>query len=316
MKFSIIVPVYNVQNYLKECVNSLLAQDYSDMEVLLIDDGSTDDSGKICDDFAEAHEIVTVYHKPNGGLSDARNFGIDHASGKYIVFVDSDDWVAEGCIKKFDEVIGDADVDILETTLVEVYGDDQIRRDSDIELFFNHDNSIDKLVDWKLNKSYNTWPSVKMIYSRDFILRHGLRFQTGRLHEDIDWTSNVIYVVERFKVCSYPWYYHRMQRSDSITNTVKAKNITDVVEMAAQHYEKKRSKVRREQVFRRIMISVYVKIKQINDCTEEDKKKAIHCLNSNKVIFQVTPGMKYRAFVTLMKMMGTEKAVNLLSLIS
>ena len=92
---SIIVPVYNSEKYLRQCVESILTQTFNDFELLLIDDGSTDNSGKICDEFAEKDFRITAFHTPNGGVSAARNFGIEKAKGKFINFIDSDDWIKE-----------------------------------------------------------------------------------------------------------------------------------------------------------------------------------------------------------------------------
>lgn len=92
-KISVIVPVFNAEKYLKRCIDSVLAQSVSDFELILVDDGSKDNSGKICDDYVKQDSRVIVYHKPNGGVSSARNFGLDKAKGDWIVFVDSDDWV-------------------------------------------------------------------------------------------------------------------------------------------------------------------------------------------------------------------------------
>lgn len=91
---SVIIPVYNVQQYLRECVSSVLAQVYSNLEIILIDDGSTDESGKLCDEFALSDERISVFHKTNGGLSRARNYGVEHCHGDWILFVDSDDYVS------------------------------------------------------------------------------------------------------------------------------------------------------------------------------------------------------------------------------
>lgn len=88
---SVIIPVYNVEAYLDECIHSVLKQDYMDFEIVMVDDGSTDSSGKICDELALEDERIKVYHKNNGGLSSARNYGVDRASGKYVIFLDSDD---------------------------------------------------------------------------------------------------------------------------------------------------------------------------------------------------------------------------------
>ncbi|MCM1312359.1 MAG: glycosyltransferase [Bacteroides sp.] len=94
-KISVIVPVYNVEKYLHRCIDSILAQIFTDFELLLVDDGSTDGSGSICDEYAKKDSRVRVFHKANGGVSSARNMGLDHARGEWITFVDSDDWLAD-----------------------------------------------------------------------------------------------------------------------------------------------------------------------------------------------------------------------------
>ena len=102
-KVSIIVPVYNTKDYLHRCVDSILAQTFTDFELLLIDDGSTDSSGIICDNYSQIDSRVRVFHKKNGGVSSARNIGLDNANGEWITFVDSDDWVAAAYIEKLYE---------------------------------------------------------------------------------------------------------------------------------------------------------------------------------------------------------------------
>ena len=98
-KVSVIVPVYKVESYLRKCVDSILGQSFSDFEVILVDDGSPDNCGAICDDYATRDQRVKVIHKINGGLSDARNVGLDAAIGQYICFVDSDDWIEQDLLK-------------------------------------------------------------------------------------------------------------------------------------------------------------------------------------------------------------------------
>ena len=95
MKYSVIVPVYNVESYISKCVDSILACDCHDFELLLVDDGSTDGSGLICDNYGQQDSRVRVFHKQNGGVSSARNLGLEHAGGEWIMFVDSDDWVSD-----------------------------------------------------------------------------------------------------------------------------------------------------------------------------------------------------------------------------
>ena len=94
-KISVIIPVYNVSQYLHRCVDSVINQTYSDLEIILVDDGSPDDCPIICDEYSKKDARVKVIHKPNGGLSSARNAGLDIATGEYVGFVDSDDWIEE-----------------------------------------------------------------------------------------------------------------------------------------------------------------------------------------------------------------------------
>lgn len=103
---SVIVPVYNAEKYLSRCVDSILSQTMTDFELLLIDDGSQDESGRICDEYAEENARVKVVHKTNGGVSSARNLGIDHAKGKYIIFIDSDDyWLSPNCLETLTSIM-------------------------------------------------------------------------------------------------------------------------------------------------------------------------------------------------------------------
>ena len=109
MKISVLIPVYNTEQYLPRCINSVLNQSFADFELLLIDDGSTDGSGEICDAYAEKDNRVVVFHKENGGASSARNVGLDNAKGEWITFVDSDDWIED----EYFNSVSDADVDLV-----------------------------------------------------------------------------------------------------------------------------------------------------------------------------------------------------------
>ena len=125
MRISVIVPVYNVANYLRYCLDSILNQDYHDFEVLLIDDGSTDSSSQICLEYEECDRRFRYYRKENGGLSSARNYGIREASGEWLVFIDSDDfWFSKDCLSNLSRLIQQHSVDIIrfEYSAVDEYG--------------------------------------------------------------------------------------------------------------------------------------------------------------------------------------------------
>ena len=125
-KVSVIVPVYKVESYLRKCVDSILGQSFSDFEVILVDDGSPDNCGAICDDYATRDQRVKVIHKINGGLSDARNVGLDVAIGQYICFVDSDDWIEQDLLKDNVAVLEHSGADLSIFGFTEIYSDREV----------------------------------------------------------------------------------------------------------------------------------------------------------------------------------------------
>lgn len=120
-KVSIVIPVYNTQEFLRECIEHAISQTYQNIEILLIDDGSTDESGKICDYYANKYKNIFAIHKSNGGLVSARNVGIEKASGEYITFVDSDDYIFDNCIEKTVNILEENKVDFVRYKYVKDY---------------------------------------------------------------------------------------------------------------------------------------------------------------------------------------------------
>ena len=118
---SIIVPVYKVEKYLEKCVKSILKQTYTNLEIILVDDGSPDKCGQLCDELAKTDDRIIVFHKENGGLSDARNYGVERANGEYIGFVDSDDYIHECMYKELYEAIKKSGTSIAECGVTRVY---------------------------------------------------------------------------------------------------------------------------------------------------------------------------------------------------
>lgn len=123
---SIIVPIYNVEKYLPKCIESIINQTYTDLEILLIDDGSTDNSGLICDKYASIDNRIRVIHKKNGGLSDARNVGLDICKGKYISFIDSDDYIELTMYEKMIKIMINQKVDIVSCNYNHIYNNNKI----------------------------------------------------------------------------------------------------------------------------------------------------------------------------------------------
>lgn len=313
--FSVIVPIYNVEPYLAQCVDSILAQDFYDYEVLLIDDGSTDASGAQCDQYAAQSDKVTVIHKTNGGLSDARNCGLAHMHGRYAIFIDSDDWIEPKCFSTFATLVEQKKPDVLITTLIEAYEDYRKKNDRQLESYMAEAPFTRKrALYWELCVTNDTWPSPKCIYSAEFLRRAQLQFAKGRLHEDIDWTSRVLYAAQTFMGCGMPWYNHRKEREGSISNVIKVKRVVDVIEIGAWHYDywKAHQSKENDMILKRIMRSVYGVVAMTGRCPEEDGATVAKCLQENRRILRIVPSFRYGLFSVMARVFGVTAALKLL----
>ena len=316
--FSFIVPCYNVLDYLEKCIKSILSQTYHNYEVLLVDDGATDSTPKLCDRLADLDERIHVYHKENGGLSDARNYGMERANGDYLVFVDSDDFISEKALEYFVSCIQKSPPDVLLTRLTEYYSDaDIVEQDIEMETFFSDGISLEKALKWDMKKSKSTWSPPKKILSHNFVKKYQLRFLKGFLHEDIDWSSRVMMHAETFGVCIEPWYYHRMRRKGSITNTMSHKRLTDVIEMSTRLiYGEEMCMVadeRREMIVDRIMRSVYPILAFYGQLSKEEKTAVVECCEANKKVFQLAPDRRHKIFTLFVGIFGFRISLSLLT---
>lgn len=212
---SIIVPVYNVDKYLEKCVYSLLKQSYKDIEIILIDDGSTDNSGKICDRFSNMDERVIVVHKENGGLSDARNVALDIATGKYVTFVDSDDYIKDDYVRYLYLLIEkyDADISICEFDYMDELG---VRINHPLanhkEMVFDQEKALKKLLAQKLYTNSSSGKLFKMEYFAD------IRYPLGKLYEDTLTIYKLFFKAKKISFGARPLYcyiYHNQSISKS-----------------------------------------------------------------------------------------------------
>lgn len=212
-KISVIVPIYNVQNYLEECINSILKQDYENIEIILIDDGSTDKSGIICDKYKKKYNsIIKVFHKKNGGLSDARNYGIRHATGRYIAFVDGDDIVLSDYLSSMYNNLKKSNVLVSACGFVKYFDDGTINEIN----FKNIEKKYDKYDAQKyLNiiGYFNVSACNKLF---DIKLFDDIIFPVGKKSEDWFVMYKLLYKAGEIYYSSIPKYYYR-QRYGSIT---------------------------------------------------------------------------------------------------
>lgn len=227
---SIVIPIYKVEKYLRECVDSVLKQTFNNIEIILVDDGSPDDCPRICDDYATSHENVRVIHKQNGGLSSARNEGIKVASGEYIAFLDSDDfYIHSDFLERVYSKLTEKKVDILFFCRTKYY--DKSKTFSDKVIFYDREvegtsEYSDLLYNLSIRDELEASASMKVI--RTSILKDNrLYFKEGIYSEDVEWVFRLYPVLRSGAVLNYPDYAYRL-REGSITHSLGKKNIDDV----------------------------------------------------------------------------------------
>lgn len=229
MRFSVIVPVYNVEKYLKKCVNSILSQNYTDFELILVDDGSPDNCPAICDEYSKKDDRVVVIHKKNGGLSDARNVGIMKAKGEYVLFIDSDDfWTETTVLEKIASVI-DKDNPTIVQFGHEMYfqNEDKLIEGAPRNLEIYNGKNIEEVF-WNLvSVGELAISACSMVINRSFLIENELYFVKGLKTEDLEWAIRmfvcepVLYSIDEY------FYGYRKQREDSISATVDYKHLCD-----------------------------------------------------------------------------------------
>ena len=224
---SIIVPVYQVENYIRQCIDSILVQTFTDFELILVDDGSKDKSGQICDEYAVLDQRVKVIHKENGGLSDARNCGMDQAVGNYFMFVDSDDYIAPTMLEYLYKALMNKEADIAVCNFLHFFEEDR-KRDFSTNIQSEVLSGAEIFYSRKNERVYGIWTVAwNKLYKRETL--GNVRFRFGKYHEDEFW-ANDIYQMD-IKVVTIPecLYYYR-QRDNSIMGRKNIKRDFDILE--------------------------------------------------------------------------------------
>ena len=225
---SVIVPVYKVEQYLERCVDSIINQTYKNIEVILVDDGSPDNCGNICDRYALQDERIRVIHKENGGLSDARNAGLAIARGEYIAFVDSDDWIESNYLLRMYETIIETQSDICECGILKTTGEEVHRKNNDmVPVVYRTAEALKRLI---CDNTFHQYVWNKL-YHRNVV--GDIRFPKGKINEDEFWTYQVFGNAKRIvKIPDVLYYY--FQRPNSIMGTTYSVKRLDAIEAKVQ----------------------------------------------------------------------------------
>lgn len=267
---SIIIPVYNVKKYLDRCLKSVLAQTYTNLEIIIVDDGSTDGSGNLCDDYALIDSRIVVVHQKNSGLSSARNTGLDIAKGNYLLFVDSDDWIGVDFVSYLYNKIQSYSADIVSTRLIFSYE----KNDTMIYKHFRNMSSdllltSEKALEALLYRKILSTSAAGKLYKADLFA--GIRFPVGKIYEDFGTIYKVFDSAKNVLVAVQDGYYY-YQRQNSIINSSFKDNDLDAIQFA---YEQQDYLVKKYNGLRK---AIYTRIVDINT---ELLSKLLNSKNNN-----------------------------------
>lgn len=228
-KISIIIPVFKVEKYLRECLDSLLNQTYKNLEIILVDDASPDSCPQICDAFAKRDKRIAVIHKKNGGAASARNVGLDCASGEFIAFVDSDDYVHEDYISRLLCLMKEEDADISVCSFSNVYRNRTEKIDNTEGIYTAQDYLRLFLHDWKCGLIWNKLFKAELLKN--------VRFTEGHIIDDEFFTYKAVMSAGRIAVKNNNLYYYRQRKSGAMNQGRKEKMFQDRMEYMAERFE-------------------------------------------------------------------------------
>ncbi|MGT2741902.1 glycosyltransferase [Streptococcus plurextorum] len=222
---SVIIPVYNVEKYLKRCLESILVQSWNDYEIILVDDGSTDSSAQICDSYAEKYEMIRVIHKENKGLSDTRNQGIEQAVGEYVYFPDSDDWLEPNTFSDLSDIIEECIYDIISFNreFVTSEEDKLISAKPRIQKLSGKQALLEMLKQGDVTGFAND-----KIYRKKLFLDNDIEFPVGKYYEDLGTNYKLFLKATKVYVTNQKYYHYLITNPDSITQSWNEQKLKDM----------------------------------------------------------------------------------------
>ena len=269
---SLIIPVYKVEKYLEKCIQSVINQTYENLQIILVDDGSPDNCGKICDEYAKKDHRIEVIHKSNGGLSDARNKGLEIAKGEYIGFVDSDDYIEADMYEVLYNLLKQYNADVSICNFYTVSQGKISIKNADNGI--NEYNRIEILKEILLDKNIQSYAWNKL-YKKE--LFDEIKYHIGKKYEDIGTTFYLLEKCNKVVVTGKSEYYY-INRQDSIVNNVTESTITDYIELIMQRYDYIEENIKElssynKDYLKRILKTAEKDIKSLNEVGDYTKKK-------------------------------------------
>ncbi|NFG28055.1 glycosyltransferase [Clostridium botulinum] len=311
MFLSIVIPVYNVKNYLKRCINSILRCKLDNYEIILVNDGSTDDSYNICLYYEKTYKEIKLINQKNGGLSNARNTGFNNAKGKYITFIDSDDYIISKNFYKLINQLQDKS-----NFLIDVIVSDFFRVSSKNDEIIARINQIDESKELICDKHYmmkflekygcfwNTW---RFVYRREFLNINNFKFKEGFLCEDIDFSVKTLLSCNNIAFYHNPYYCYMLGRETSIMNNITLKRISDylcVTRESIDLLEKNKELFFSNRMEEKLILEYILNLATIYEVKLNDRKEGKKLFKESSYILKIIPKMKYKLFYFLINIFG------------
>lgn len=308
-KISVIIPVYGVEKYLDRCVESVVNQTYKNLEIILVDDGSPDNCPAMCDEWASRDARIRTVHRENGGLSCARNTGLSIASGDYVTFVDSDDWIIEDayeyCVSLMDENFG---ADVIQFDFTHAYSNVQplIARKENIDIIEGKDILDYYLESSTKDGSYSVWRCLfKTVLAKKY------RFREGRIHEDIDFKYKVLHDCKKMILTNQIKYCYWQEGNSISTGSLKMRDF-QLYESAEELY-----KLTKDETYGKI--AYYGRVKKARTSFSLLCKMAIwgigdKSLQEDEISNKLTKELRSNVFILLSAPLGLKRKLVVLSL--
>lgn len=317
--FSIIVPVYKVEQYLAQCVDSLLQQNFDDYEIILVDDGSPDRCPEICDKYAAKYPQIKVLHKSNGGLSEARNKGIEIAQGEYIIFIDSDDfWISNDVLSSINKIIEKNHPDIIVSDSIKYYTskDKYLYPDKTCDISYNGKQKIEIL-----KYLYFDHADLKIAAWQKFVKRDLIDnniFTKDLLSEDIDWSLKIYPKAKSIYVYDKPYYAYRQMREGSITNKASLRSFESIMHIINQwkNIIPNLNILKEEKMIYMGYLAYQLSICMLltNNMNKHEKEEAYSKIKTNLNLFRYPLNFKTKKVALLVNLTGIKNTCKILNL--
>lgn len=302
--FSIIVPVYNVERYLRKCVDSILIQSYKNYELILVDDGSPDMSGEICDEYSSKYDNINVIHKKNGGSSDARNFGVGVSKGQYIIFLDSDDFFRDGnLLLSLYERAKEHNEDLIIYSSINIfYSLGPRKRYGDYDIHNCDRLDKDALLEYLYKTNNFPGAAWTCCVKSEILFENNIKFPIGVTGEDYIWILKVLEKVASIGLCNDAVVMHLMDSPGSITSKARISGFRGI-NLCLNYYLKKDYRwplgIRKHMAYI-FLIALYSYVR----LSDTDRKEASKLLKEVKDVLRHSDDKRHRLFYYFMNIFG------------